>query len=139
MSKEEKNEESKEIKTEETTESKVNTEETKPIVEESIEGKVEGVGTDTILEEIRKMSKTYQETLDGLTEKLKDTQKKLEEFEKEAKAKEPIRVTAIVKGKYDFTQKVAEMGHKSIKDYETHCREVYDRINNAYPTVNRLS
>lgn len=145
MSKEDKqNEDSKETITEETTQSESNDsspiEETKPSIDTPIETKVDQLETQKlVLEELKKMQKTYAETLEGLKTELTNTKNELAKFQEEAKAKEPIKITALVKGKVDFAKKVADLGLKNINDYETHCRAIYDRINNTYPTINKLT
>lgn len=145
MSKEDKqNEDSKETITEETTQSESNDsspiEETKPSTDTPIETKVDQLETQKlVLEELKKMQKTYAETLEGLKTELTNTKNELAKFQEEAKAKQPIKITALVKGKVDFAKKVADLGLKNINDYETHCRAIYDRINNTYPTINKLT
>lgn len=138
------NEDSKETVTEETPATPTNDapiEPTKHANETPIEAPSEQTQSNLneILKELQEMRKSYEENISSLQTELKATKKELSQFKEETESNKPVRITATVKGKYDFTKKVAQMGHKNIKDYEAHCREVYDRINNAYPTINKLT
>lgn len=96
------------------------------------------ISNEDILKQLLELQKGYNETVQRLNDELSKTKSELDQFKEETKSKEPIKVEAFVKGKYDFNKAAEAMGHKSIVDYEKHCREVYDRINSQYPSLNRI-
>lgn len=96
------------------------------------------ISNEDILKQLLELQKGYNETVQRLNDELSKTKSELDQFKEETKSKEPIKVDAHVKGKYDFGKAAEAMGHKSIADYEKHCREVYDRINSQYSTVNKI-
>lgn len=96
------------------------------------------ISNEDILKQLLELQKGYNETVQRLNDELSKTKSELDQFKEETKSKEPIKVEAHVKGKYDFGKAAEAMGHKSIADYEKYCREVYDRINSQYSTVNKI-
>lgn len=90
------------------------------------------------LKQILEQQKEQLELTKALKEENDNLKKELDDFKTESKKNAPIKVRAVVKGRYDYQKALETMQMKSDEEFKEFCRNTYDRINNLYPSLNKL-
>lgn len=90
------------------------------------------------LKQILEQQKEQLELTKALKEENDNLKKELDDFKTESKKNAPIKVRAVVKGRYDYNKALETLQMKTEEAFKEHCRNVYDRINNSYPSLNKL-
>lgn len=132
--------ENKDIKTDsDNTSKETTTENTQTPNEKSIEASIETkVDNLELLKQILDQQKEQLELVKALKEEKDNLKKELDEFKDLHKKNAPIKVRAVVKGRYDYQKALETMQMKSDEEFKEFCRNTYDRINNLYPSLNKL-